>query len=233
MTSSFEPTKNTSSNQNDDISPAAPSASLQRLLSRIQSFLQRTTRLPISIITYPYPGYGTPSSPYIITYLPANQNDQHNAQNFPRWQKSTITILQSLSTFAVTFASSVYASGIDGVTTFFRVSQEVATLGISLVVLGFAVGPLIWAPLSEVYGRKRIFVVGFTGYVVFSVGAVCAQDIAALLVLRFLASAFGASSMTNVGGVIADMYCEEERGLAMALFIMAPFLGPALGKSMP
>ena len=88
----------------------------------------------------------------------------------------------------------------------------------------------LWAPLSEIYGRKTVFLASFTAYVVFSVAAPCTSDIAVLLVLRFFASAFGSSTMTNTGAVIADMFSKAERGAATGLFVTAPFLGPALGK---
>lgn len=174
-----------------------------------------------------YTGHGTYEDPYVVDYL---HNDRQDAMNFSKGRKWAISILQSLSTFALTFASSVYASGIQGVMQRFDVSAEVATLGLSLYVLGFALGPLIWAPLSEVYGRKSIYVVTYTAYTAFSVAAACAPNITALLVLRFLASAFGSSSMTNTGAVIADMFSKTERGMATGLFVTAPFLGPAFGR---
>ncbi|KAI1040974.1 hypothetical protein LB505_010304 [Fusarium chuoi] len=52
---------------------------------------------------------------------------------------------------------------------------------------------------------------------------------AALIVLRFFAGSFGSSPLSNAGGVIADMFEARDRGLATALFAMAPFLGPTLG----
>ncbi|AEO63931.1 uncharacterized protein THITE_2141914 [Thermothielavioides terrestris NRRL 8126] len=173
-----------------------------------------------------YPGSGTAADPYIVDYQP---HDRHDAMAFSRGRKWAIAVLHSLSTFAVTFASSAYASGIEGVAARFGASAEVATLGLSLYVLGFALGPLVWAPLSETCGRRAVYVVSFAAYTAFSVAAACAPNIAALLVLRFFASAFGASSMTNTGGVIADMFSQAERGLATGLFVTAPFLGPALG----
>jgi len=184
------------------------------------------TRLDDHICNQNYAGNGTADDPYIVDYL---HNDSQDAMNFSKGRKWAIAILQSLSTFSVTFASSVYVSGIEGVSQRFDVSAEVATLGLSLFVLGFALGPLIWAPLSEVYGRKSIFVVSYAAYTAFSVAAACAPNITTLLVLRFFASAFGSSSMTNTGGVIADMFSRAERGLATGLFVTAPFLGPALG----
>lgn len=200
--------------------------SIQRHTSRLQDYFL-LTRLDSSILNQTYSGQGTPSSPYIIDYLP---NDPSDAMAFPMSRKWSIAILNSLSTFAVTFASSVYVSGIPSIIQDFHVSGEVATLGLSLFVLGFALGPLIWAPFSEVYGRRTIFVVSYAAYTAFSVAAPFSPDITTLLVLRFFASAFGSSSMTNTGGIISDMFEKKERGLATSLFSCAPFLGPAFGK---
>jgi len=64
---------------------------------------------------------------------------------------------------------------------------------------------------------------------IFNAGAAGSQNIQTLIVLRFLAGAFGSSPLTNAGGVIADMFPASERGLAMTLFAAAPFMGPVLG----
>ncbi|KAL2432885.1 Efflux pump FUB11 [Exophiala dermatitidis] len=200
-----------------------------RPVSRIRSLVLLGTYLANdndNVCNHNPTGHGTRDNPYIVEYL---NHDRHDAQYFPQGRKWVIAILQSLSTFAVTFASSVYASGIPDVMRRFEVSNEVATLGLSLFVLGFALGPLIWAPLSEVYGRKSVYVISYTAYTAFSVAAVCAPNITTLLVLRFFASAFGSSSMTNNGGVVADMFSKAERGLPMGLFVAACFLGPAFG----
>ncbi|KAL1854842.1 hypothetical protein VTK73DRAFT_8687 [Phialemonium thermophilum] len=183
-------------------------------------------RLDGNVCNENYRGNGTVDNPYLVDFL---HDDRQDAMTFTQGRKWTIAILQSLSTFAVTFASSVYVSGIEGVTRHFDVSREVATLGLSLFVLGFALGPLVWAPLSELYGRRSIYAVSYTAYVAFSVAGACAPNMVALLLLRFFASAFGSSTMTNTGGVIADMFSKAERGLATGLFATAPFLGPALG----
>jgi MFS family permease len=55
---------------------------------------------------------------------------------------------------------------------------------------------------------------------------------ASLLVFRFLAGTFGASPLTNTGGVIADLFSGQERGLAMSIFAAAPFMGPILGPTL-
>lgn len=209
-----------------DVSQAVRNSALPR--SWIRSHILRV-HLEDEVYNHHYHGSGTDKDPYIVDYL---DGDPQNAQNIPRGRKWAIAIFQSIATFSVTFASSVYASGINGdkgVIHRFGVSVEVATLGLSLFVLGFALGPLVWAPLSEVYGRRAVFVVSFAGYTAFSVATACSQNIASLLALRFFASAFGSSAMTNAGGIISDMFRREERGLASSLFSATPFLGPAFG----
>lgn len=93
----------------------------------------------------------------------------------------------------------------------------------SLFVLGFAIGPLLWAPLSELYGRQILFFVTYAALTAFNAGAAGSQNIETLLILRFFAGSFGSSPLTNAGGVIADMFPARERGLALTLFAAAPF----------
>jgi MFS family permease len=90
-------------------------------------------------------------------------------------------------------------------------------------------GPLLWAPMSELFGRQILFFITYGALTAFNAGAAGSQNVATLLILRFLAGAFGSSPLTNAGGVIADMFPARERGLAMSIFSAAPFMGPVLG----
>ena len=63
----------------------------------------------------------------------------------------------------------------------------------------------------------------------FTAGAAGSQNIQTLIILRFFAGAFGSSPLTNVGGVIADIFPAAQRGLAMSVFAAAPFMGPTIG----
>ncbi|PVH68019.1 hypothetical protein DL98DRAFT_391615, partial [Cadophora sp. DSE1049] len=88
----------------------------------------------------------------------------------------------------------------------FNTSSELFALGISLFVLGFAVGPALWAPLSGLYGRNILFITTH-GFIVALVAASAGcQSMASLLVFRFLAGTFGASPLTNCGGLIAGLF---------------------------
>ncbi|GKZ22821.1 MFS siderochrome iron transporter 1 [Aspergillus brasiliensis] len=149
--------------------------------------------------------------------------------NFTNSKKWLITGLVASSTLGVALVSSAFTGGSSAIMAEYDVSHEVVTLGVSLFVLGFAIGPLLWAPLSEVFGRQKLFITTYGAMSFFNAGVTGSQSIQTILVLRFFAGAFGASPLTNAGGVIADMFAPSQRGLAMALFASAPFLGPVLG----
>ena len=65
--------------------------------------------------------------------------------------------------------------------------------------------------------------------VAFVGGSAGSRNITTLLVLRFLGGVFGGSPIVNSGGTIADLFHPAQRGLALILYCVAPFLGPILG----
>lgn len=180
------------------------------------------------VLEYNYGGQGTTESPYLVEFIPG---DRWNPMAFKDSFKWTITLIQASATLSVSFASSAYSGGVSEIIREFNISTEVAILGVSLFVMGFAIGPLLWAPLSELYGRQKTFFISYMCLAAFSAGAAGSNSMATLIILRFFAGAFGSSPLTNAGGVIADLFQAKQRGIAFSIFAMAPFLGPALGKT--
>ena len=178
------------------------------------------------VLRFPYAGSGTEDDPHPVTWIPA---DPRNPMNFPQARKWAITILVSFVTLAVSLVSSAFSGGMAQMMEEFDVVEEVVILGVSLFVLGFAIGPLIWAPLSEIFGRRHIFTISFMFLTAFNAGTAGATNIQTLIILRFLAGSFGSSPFGNAGGTIADMFPASQRGIAISLFAAAPFLGPTLG----
>src|SRR5271170_3676707 len=123
---------------------------------------------------------------YIVEF--EGPDDPLNPLNWPVWRKIWATVLLSLTTFVVTFASSVFSSALKVVAIEFNVSDEVATLGTSLFVVGFAVGPLvssptyntnyqIWAPMSELFGRKWPLLLSYAVFGIMQIPVAVAQNI--------------------------------------------------------
>ena len=108
-------------------------------------------------------------------------------------------------------------------------SRTLASFVVSVYVLGFAFGPLIFAPLSEIYGRAPIYHMCNVGFVAFLIASAVAPDMGSLIAFRFLSGMFGSAPLTNGGGTVTDMITQEKRGAAMAIFSIGPLLGPVVG----
>ncbi|GAA6055392.1 hypothetical protein JCM3770_001086 [Rhodotorula araucariae] len=174
----------------------------------------------------PYDGEGTVEKPYIVKFL---DDDKENPMNWSQTKKWGITCNAAISTFCIAFASSAYSGGLIDFMIYFKQDTEVITLGLSLFVLGFACGPLLWAPFSEQWGRRPVFLVTYFMFAVFNIPCALAKNIETLLICRFLAGFWGSSPLTNSGGIISDMFSASDRALAMGMFALAPFAGPVAG----
>lgn len=121
----------------------------------------------------------------------------------------------------------MFAPGATALCTEFGITDStIATLTVTIYVLGFAIGPLFISPLSEIYGRLIIYHVGNAVYLAFTIGCALSTNTTMFMVFRLLCGLAAASPMSIGGGTIADLHRQEERGKAMALFGLGPLLGP-------
>ncbi|KAK7190218.1 hypothetical protein DPSP01_006750 [Paraphaeosphaeria sporulosa] len=148
--------------------------------------------------------------------------------NWRASKKWSATLIIVLMTANITFASSIHTAAIMGVSEAFHVSETVATLPVTTFLLGFATGPLLFAPLSEVLGRTLIFRVVLGLFICFNLACALSPNIYALLILRFLCGFFGAPSVTNSGGSLADIWPQSQRSVPFALFTTGSSLGPVV-----
>ncbi|KAL4742369.1 major facilitator superfamily domain-containing protein [Aspergillus similis] len=156
-------------------------------------------------------------------------DDPENPQNMPHWRKWIITMTMSSMTMWLTFASSVFSTATVVTAKQFGVSTEVMVLATSFVVFGFAAGPLVWSPMSELYGRKYPLFLGYALFAIFQIPVAVAQNVQTILVCRFLMGFLGCSPLAVVGGAMADFWDPVDRAIAIALFSAATFVGPVLG----
>jgi hypothetical protein len=158
-------------------------------------------------------------------------DDPENPQNMPQWKKWLVTMTLSSMTMWLTFASSVFSTATRVTAVQFNVSTEVMTLATSLVVFGFALGPLVWSPLSELYGRKYPLFTGYALFAIFQIPVAVAKNVETIMVCRFLMGFLGCSPLAVVGGAMADFWDPIDRAVAIAMFSAATFVGPVLGMS--
>ncbi|KAL4896313.1 major facilitator superfamily domain-containing protein [Aspergillus ambiguus] len=172
----------------------------------------------------PYPPLLPDKEEYVVEF--AGPDDPLHPQNWPTKKKIAMSMLLAWTTFNSTFTSSIYSAANSAVSSQYHVSTEVGTLGLSLYVLGFACGPTLFSPLSELLGRRLPILIGVFGFTVFQFAVATAENLQTIIICRFFGGFFGACPMAVVAAVFSDMYDNYHRGLAITIFTMTVFTGP-------
>lgn len=175
----------------------------------------------------------TAEDPFLVKF---EENDPENPKNWSANYKACLTLLLGMLAFAGSFGSSVISPAQPEIAKEFGISEEVTVLTVSLYVLGFAFGPSLWAPISEVYGRKvsilpAVFILGL-----FSIGSAASKSAASLLITRFFGGVFGSAPISNVSGALGDLYEPKARGVAVTFYAVAvvggPTIAPVVGSAL-
>ncbi|KAG6190646.1 hypothetical protein E4U36_002280 [Claviceps purpurea] len=207
-------------------SSATTTGSLSRAVSRRDAILSRVRSRPIPQFTHPLAHVSTSEAELVDFDGP---NDPYHPLNWETHKKVSTTLLYGLVTMTATWASSAYSAANVQIAEEFGVGTQVAILGTTLFLFGFGIGPLLWAPLSEVFGRRLPVMVPMFVAICFSFGSATAKDFQTLILTRFFGAFFASAPVTNTGGVLGDLYTPAWRGIAMAGYAMAVVGGPALG----
>ncbi|KAL4796705.1 bicyclomycin resistance protein [Aspergillus venezuelensis] len=164
------------------------------------------------------------ASDYVVEF--DGLDDPAHPFNWNFSSKVYISLISCLGTLTASFTSAIFAPGTSSASAQFNISSEVGTLGTTLYVLGFAFGPVLWAPASELIGRRWPLTIGMLGGAIFTIGSAVAKDIQTLIICRFFAGMFGASQLSVVPGVLSDIWDSKHRGDVMALYALTVFIGP-------
>jgi len=158
-------------------------------------------------------------------------DDPENPQNWKLGKKCYATFLICIYTLAVYMGSSIYAPAIEGVIDDFGVSVQVASLGLSLYVLAYGLGPMIFSPLSEIpaIGRNPPYIITFFLFVMFTWPAGLVRNFGGLASLRFLQGFFGSPCLATGGASLQDMFNLIYMPYLIAIWALTATCGPALG----
>jgi len=171
--------------------------------------------------------------PFLVEWEP---QDPQNPRNWPTPYKAWITFQLGMLALAASLGSSIICPAEPAIAAYLGLSEEVAVLVISLYILGFAVGPIFWGPISEVWGRRWSLLPATLGLAVFSIGTATSKDAQSIFITRFLAGMFGSAPVSNVGASLGDIWSAKSRGTAVAFFAVAvvggPTIGPTLGAAL-
>jgi DHA1 family multidrug resistance protein-like MFS transporter len=158
-------------------------------------------------------------------------DDPANPQNWSNGKRAFISIIICLYTFVVYTGSAIYTSSELGVIEKFHVKPVDASLPLSLYVLAYGMGPMLWAPLSEIpiIGRSPVYAATMALFTILSLPTALVNNFAGLLVLRFLQGFFGSPCLAIGAATMQDMYSLLYLPYALVAWVSAAYCGPALG----
>ena len=171
-------------------------------------------------------------------------DDPYRPLNWDKRKKWITVLLYGLTTMCSAWNTSIFSGDLVAISKEYDVAPVVATLGVTLFLFGFGsvsslsydyikantarTGPMLWAPLSEVYGRRlAVFPPYFIG-ACFTFATAASKDLSAIFITRFFAGFFSSAPVTNTGGVLGDIFSPAERATALAGYSMAVAGGPLL-----
>ncbi|KAI5966591.1 hypothetical protein CANMA_003268 [Candida margitis] len=176
-------------------------------------------------------------SPYCVAFN--GENDPYHPHNYSIIKKALYTFAVGLSTFSLSMGSAMFASTNEDLKEIFHIGTAVAELGTALFIIGFAAGPVIYGPSSEVFGRKPVMVLSSFGYVCFEFGTATAKDLQTIMLCRFFAGFLGSAPVVVSAAIMVDITRAKSRGIGMACFgsilfggvMVAPIIGGFIIKN--
>ncbi|WVO17501.1 hypothetical protein L204_105194 [Cryptococcus depauperatus] len=162
-------------------------------------------------------------------------DDPDIPQNWPTLARTVAGLNVMLLNFSFYAASAVFTPSISGLEEAFGATTAEGTLGLSLFVIAYGIGPLVLSPLSSLstLGRSPVYVLGCFAFCLLNIGTALAKNLQTVLVLRFLGGLIGSTPISVGGASLMEIYRPTEVPYAIALYavsgVCGPILGPILG----
>ncbi|KAF7943394.1 hypothetical protein EAE96_011320 [Botrytis aclada] len=157
-------------------------------------------------------------------------NDPDDPRSWPLWYRSYTIFAVSFATWSTVLYSSSYTSSMPGMMKEFSVTSEpLATLGVTTYLLGLATGSLVLAPLSEIWGRRPVYIGSLAFFSLMVLPCALATSLGEVLGVRFVGALAGAAMISNSPGTVADITTDQYRALVFSIWSIGPMNGPVTG----
>ncbi|OQO14157.1 hypothetical protein B0A48_01033 [Cryoendolithus antarcticus] len=161
--------------------------------------------------------------------LTFTSEDSANPRQWPRRKKLlNVAVIAAMSVLSP-LASSMFTPGIDQIADSLSTSPETVIGCTTGFVIMLGLGPIFLAPLSETFGRRKLYLVCFTVFALLQIPSALAPNIETLIAMRTLSGFFGSVGIANGGGTISDMFEPSSRAGIFGWYLLGPLLGPTLG----
>jgi MFS family permease len=160
---------------------------------------------------------------------PQPTTDPLDPLNWSSFQKHTILGIVMFLYFMFTYITTTTVPSFPDLQEQYNISYSQVNWTVAIPALGLAVGPLIWSSLSDIYGRRIIFIIGTLMAFGSTIGAAKATNYGGYMAARFF-QGLGVSPGATVGlAAINDMFYEHERGAKIGLWVLAIDSGLLVG----
>ncbi|KAE8350690.1 major facilitator superfamily domain-containing protein [Aspergillus coremiiformis] len=162
---------------------------------------------------------------------PQPTSDPLDPLNWSTVQKNSILGIVMLKYFLFTYITTTTVPSFSEIETQFNINYAQVNWTVAIPALGLSVGPLFWSSLSDIYGRRIVFIIGTIIALVATAGAAVATTYGGYMAARFF-QGFGVSPASTVGmAVVNDLFFDYERGQKLGLWVLAIDSGLLLGPT--
>jgi multidrug resistance protein len=177
------------------------------------------------------PSRRSTKDPKLVTW--EGPDDPDNPHNWPKHRRWASTLLIAMFAFIAPMASTMVAPALDTIADDFDIESDIEKfLVMSIFLLAFAIGPFVWGPMSEVFGRVRVMQCANLIFLLFNTVCGFAKTKQQMMAFRFLSGIGGSAPQAIGGGILSDCFRAGERGTATAIYSLMPFLSPAVAPIM-
>ncbi|KAF2963543.1 hypothetical protein GQX73_g10037 [Xylaria multiplex] len=156
-------------------------------------------------------------------------DDPRDPYNWSSTKKISIGIVMGLGTLVTLITASVTAAALGDISRDLGLDAATAQISFSVYFLGLAFGPFPIAAISEMNGRRNIWIASNLWFILWNSLCPVGYSKGLMIAGRFLAALGASVGNTLVGPVMTDIFHEKDRGKSLAIAGLLPYLGPALG----
>ncbi|KGO75182.1 Major facilitator superfamily domain, general substrate transporter [Penicillium italicum] len=159
-----------------------------------------------------------PGNQFIVEF--SGDDDPDMPRNWSRLSKTLVMLDVMFLNFSFYAASAIFTPSIPGIEDQFGATTAEGTLGLSLFVIAYGIGPLFLSPLSNLpaIGRTPVYVLGSLVFCLLNIGTALGKNVETILTLRFLGGFFGSAPISVGGATLMEVYGPGEVPYAIALY---------------